>query len=180
MALEDLMRYESAAVAAANIKKDSGLAVTAMADFYKKALGEEDPIIMGNLEEAVEGAEEGQISNRYVLRAMHVYGGKYERAFATTKFSDLIKYLTDGYKVSDEAMDVFNKYNENTIEQLAKKMKEDKEMSENDKKEIGKMVQALSLLKSRRLKVLEVGIYDRQVTGALSQMYPKKEEKEEE
>ena len=86
MALDDLIRYESAAVAAVNVKKDSELAIASMSNFYRGILKEDDPIISKALQEAMSGGEAG-ISNLGVVQAIGVYGGKYENAFQSTKFS---------------------------------------------------------------------------------------------
>src|SRR3989344_86627 len=99
MALDDLARYESAAVAAMNAGKENGLAVTAMADFYKGIYGKDfegDVVIQRSLKEAAVGGDES-ITNSDIFMNIGIYGKKYERAFASTKFSDLTKYLLEKY-----------------------------------------------------------------------------------
>jgi len=179
MALDDLLRYESAAVAAVNAEKDPGLAIAAMGDFYRNILGENDPIINKSLQEAAYGVERNKgISSKGLIEAIETYGeGKYERAFATTKFSDLINYLAEGCNISDEVRNSLAKYNEIMYIDLIKQLK-DKDVSDEDKKEIEKAVTAVGLLKDRkfRAKTLEMANYNTEM--ALNSLYPKTPEEE--
>ncbi len=178
MALEDLARYESAAVAAMNAGKERQLAVLAMETQYRTILGKDfegDPIYEQAFSEALEGGD-GNIANAGILRAIKNYTEKYEKAFVLTKFSDLIKYLTEGYKVSDEVEEALGKYSDLTIKDLDDK---GKELSKEEKKEIAKAVQAISILKERRLRAKTLDIYNGVVKRQLEGLYPKKEEEAE-
>ncbi len=180
MALEDLARYESAAVAAMNAGKERQLAVLAMETQYRTLLGKDfegDPIYENAFSEALEGGEDN-ITNAGVLRAIRNYAGKYEKALVSTKFSDLIKYLIEGYKISDEVKQALGKYSDLTIKDLDDKGK-DKELSKEEKKEIAKAVQAISILKERRLRAKTLDIYNGVVKRQLEGLYPKKEEEAE-
>ncbi len=174
MALEDLMRYESAAVAAMNVEKEKDLAVLAIESQYRSILGDDyetDPIIKRNIAEARAGLAHDSISNIGVLEAIQVYTGKYEKAFNSTKFSDLTKYLTEGYKVSEEVKKALDKYKELTIKELAEKQKE-KATSKQEAEEMGKAVKAVSILKERRLRAKTLDIYNGVVKRNLEGLYP--------
>lgn len=173
MGLEDLTRYESAGVAAMNAKKEPGLAVAAMGDFYQNVLEENDPIISRALQEAMVGGENG-ISHAGVVQAIQVYGGKYEQAFALTKFSDLINYLSDGYSIPDEVKKGLSIYNESTYMDLAQLMKNEG-TPEEIKKEIERAIQAVSVLKDRKLREKTLGLVNDNTTAMLNQLYPKSE-----
>ncbi len=181
MGLEDLTRYESAAIAAVNAEKDPSLALSSYSNFCQD-LGEdfyEHPAIQRSLKEAAEGlnikGREPQIRNTAVLQAIDLYGGKYEKAFSLTKFSDLINYLSDGYSLSDEVKEGLLKYNEYTYMDLAKLMKNE-ETPDNVKKEIGKAIKAVHVLKDRKFGAKTLGIINDNTTLMLNQLYPKPEE----
>lgn len=176
MALDDLIRYESAAVAAVNVKKDSELAIASMSNFYRGILKEDDPIISKALQEAMSGGEAG-ISNLGVVQAIGVYGGKYENAFQSTKFSELVKYLTDGYNISNEAKEALGKYNEMTLVDLSKNAKDEK-TSKEEKEAFQKAFIALNALKERKLRAASLSIIGENTSELLSQLYPKEEKKE--
>ncbi len=176
MGLEDLARYEFAGIAAVNAKKDSGIAIKAMSYFYNGVLDENDPIISRALQEAAVGGENG-ISHAGVVQAIQVYGGKYEQAFALTKFSDLINYLSDGYSISDEVKEGLSAYNEYTYLDLAKLMK-NKETPDEVKKGVEKAIQAVQVLKDRKLRSKTLGLVNDSTTAMLNQLYPKAENKE--
>jgi hypothetical protein len=187
MALDDLTRYESAAVAKQNVDSDKGLTVFAMENFYKGVLGKDinDPLIQRGLSEARQGLAnaaknglEGDITSLGLFDAMINHSGKYEEAFKSTKFSDLTKYLTEGFKIEDEVKAALEKYADLTIEDLGKKAKEE-EMSEEEKEAISKAINAVTMLKIRRLKARTVDLYNSMTKEHLSALYPKEEKKEE-
>ncbi len=171
MTLEDLTRYESAAVAASNVKKDNQLAVVALGDFYKNILDEDDPIINKSLQEAASGGEAG-LTNYGVAQAIQSYSGKYEKAFNSTKFSELVNYLEEGYSIPEEAKSALSEYNESTLEDLSKKTK-DKEISDEDKEKIGKAYQAINTLRDRKLREKTLSIFNSLTTQTLESLYPK-------
>jgi hypothetical protein len=173
MALDDLTRYESAAVAASNAEKDKQLAVSAMSDFYKNIFGEDDPIIQKSLQEAAAGGDEN-ISNLGVIQAMQVYYGKYEKAFNSIKLSDLVTYLSDGYKIPEQAKKALGKYKENSLEELTTKAKSEG-ISDEEKQDIAKTVQAISILKNRKLKEKTVYIFNDITSQTLEALYAKEE-----
>jgi hypothetical protein len=178
MALDDLLRYESAAVAVMNVEKEKDISVLAMQNLYKTILGKDydDPIINKALEEAASGGEAG-ITNLGVVQAMDTYNKKYETAFAGAKVSDLTKYLTKDYKVSDEVKAALGSYGELTIADIATKLK-DKELTKEAKEPLENAMKAIGLLKDRRLRAATLSIYDSVVKQGLDSLYPKpKEEK---
>lgn len=179
MALDDLIRYESAAVAAINVEKEKDLAVLAMENQYRIILGkdfDEDPIIKRSLEEASAGGKQN-ITNIGIVQAMSVYSNKYENLFNSAKFSDLIQYLTEGYNISDEVKGALSDYSGVSLIDLMKKAKEE-EMNDDDKKKIQKAITAISMLKERRLRAKTMEMYDGVVKKNLGTLYPKEENKE--
>lgn len=182
MTLEDILRYENAAVAVRNIKNDAPLAVLAMEEHYKKILGkdyDEDPCIQQDIHEAKAGLDdEAGITNLSLVNAMKVYSNKYTNALNSTKLSELSKYLTEGFKVPEEAAKSFEKYKDFSLLELSSKQK-DKEIKAEDKEEIAKMSQAVMLLLERRLKGKGFGIYNNVAKFELEQLYAKKEDKED-
>ena len=179
MALEDLLRYESAAVAASNLEKEKDIAVLSMRSLYKTILGKDadDPIYNNALNEAAAGAESGAgITNLGVAQAIGIYNQKYENAFVSAKMSDHTKYLTDGFKVSDEVKSALGSYGDLTIVDIATKLK-DKEITKEDKENLEKVMQAMNMLKDRRLRAKTLDIFNNVVKQNLDSLYPKKEEK---
>jgi len=179
MALEDILRYESAAVAATNVENEKEIAVLAMKSLYKTILGKDsdDPIYQNALAEAHAGIETGAgITNLGVVKAIGIYTQKYEKAFASTKMSDVTKYLTDGFKISDEVKSAFEIYKDMTVADVAGKLK-DKEISKEDKEALDKAMQAINMLKERRLRSKSLDIYNDVIKQNLEGLYPKKEEK---
>jgi len=180
MALEDLLRYESAAVAAMNLENEKETSLIAMQSLYQTILGKDadDPVYKRALDEAGEGLKSGAgITNLGIAQAIQVYNQKYEKAFATTKISDITKYLTDSYKVSDEVKGALVSLGDLTIADIAEKSK-DKELSKEDKESLGKAIQAINLLKDRRLRAKSLDIYNGVIKQSLETLYPKQEKKE--
>jgi hypothetical protein len=180
MALDDLLRYESAAVAAMNVEKEKDISVLAMQNLYKTILGKDydDPIINSALEEAASGGEAG-ITNLGVVQAMGVYSQKYDKAFTSAKMSDITKYLTDGYKVSDEVKGALGAYADLSIVDIATKLK-DKELPKEAREPLEKAMKAIQLLKERRLRAATLKIYEGVVKQGLDSLYPKQEEETKE
>jgi len=179
MALDDILRYESAAVAATNVDNEKNIAVLAMKSLYKTILGKDsdDPIYTKALNEAEAGIESGAgITNLSVAQAIGIYNQKYEVAFASTKMSDITKYLTDGFKISDEVKSAFESYKDMTVADVAGKLK-DKETSKEDKEALDKAMQAIGMLRERRLRAKTLDIYNNVIKQNLEGLYPKKEEK---
>lgn len=183
MGLEELTRYESAAVAAMNVEKEKDIAVLAVQNLYKTMYGKdvlEDPIFAQAFSEAQAGANSGAgITNIGIVNAIQIYTKKYEAAFQKASMNDITKYLTTGYKVSDEVKEALSLYGELTLEDIAKKLK-DKELTKEGKADIEKLTQAIGLLKSRRLRAKTLDIYNDVVKDNLAELYPKKEEKDKE
>jgi hypothetical protein len=177
MTLEDLTRYETAGVAAANAEKDPGLALAAIGDFYKGILEEEgDPIITSALKDASVGIQAGSgISNSGVARAINIYGGKFLRTFDNTNVSDLTNYLSVGYTIPNKARSALELYSELTPEQLAEKAKEDG-TSDKEKANLGKVIISLKMLKGRRLSMLGSDIVDRNTTEGLIDLFSEEED----
>jgi len=181
MGLEDLTRYESAGIAAMNAEKEPGLAVAAI-DNFNYGLGEDHynhPSVQRDLKEAAEGlnikGHEPQIRNTGVLKSIDLYGGKFEKAFLTTKFSDLVKYLNEDYEIPYETKEALSKYNESTYLDLAKMIKAEG-TSKEIKEEIEKAIQAIDMLKNRKLRTKTLDIVNDNTTAMLNQLYPKPKE----
>ena len=177
MTLDDLIRYEPAAVAGMNVEKEPGLAIVAMGNFYKGILQEDDPIISRALVDASVGIESGVsgISNSGVIQAIGVYGKKYEIVFGKTKISDLTDYLSDGYKIPDVVKEGLKSYSKFTLPQLSEKVESDK-TSKKEKANIGKVVQTIGLLRNRRLRGAALNIVDDNTTKGLLALYDEKKE----
>jgi hypothetical protein len=178
MALEDLVRYESAAVAATNLENEKDISLIAMQSLYKTILGKDydDPVYQRAFGEAQEGLKTGAgITNLGIAQAIQTYNQKYEKAFVSTKISDITKYLIESYKVSDEVKKALGTYSDLTIADIAEKLKV-KEISKEDKESFGKVVQAIEMLKDRRLRAKTLDIYNNVVKQNLDSLYPKKEE----
>ena len=179
MALDDLIRYESAAVAAINVEKEKDLAVLAMENQYRTILGKDfdaDPIIKRSLEEAAAGGDQN-ITNLGIVQAMSIYSGKYEKSFNSTKFPDLIKYLTEGFSIPETAKEALSVYSDNTLADLVKKMKEE-EVSKEDKEKMQKTLQTIGMLKDRILRAKTMEMYNGVVKRNLESLYPKEEKSE--
>jgi hypothetical protein len=179
MALDDILRYESAAVAANSMKTEKNISVIAMENLYKTILGKDsdDPIYKNALAEANAGIEsEAGITNLGVAQAIGIYNQKYTVAFASTKISDVTKYLTDGFKISDEVKSAFEAYKDMTVLDIETKL-EDKETSKEDKEALDKAMKAIGMLQGRRLRAKTLDIYNNVIKQNLEGLYPKKEEK---
>ncbi len=180
MTLEDLTRYESAAVAATNAKKDASLAVVAMANFYQNIGMGEDPIIQASFQSANAGikADTG-ISDAGLINAIGLYSQKYEETFTETKFSDLVNYLSEGYDIPKEAKEALTNYGNVTLMSLMNKMKE-KDISDNLKESVQKAISAIGMLKDRKLRAGTLNIINQNVYAQLSQLYPTEKSEESE
>jgi len=182
MALDDLLRYESAAVAAVNVKNEKDIALLAVQDLYKTMYGKEvleDPIYAQAFSEAEVGINsDAGITNAGIVKAIQAYNDKYELAFQNTSMKDITKYLTTGYKVSDEVREALELYGELTITDIAKKLK-DKELTKEGKEELQKTMSAVGLLKDRKLRAKTLDIYNSVVKQNLDSLYPKLKENEE-
>jgi hypothetical protein len=181
MALDDLLRYESAAVAEMNVEKDKGLALLAIENQYRVMLGKDfdsDPVMKHSFGEASNGGEKYGITNVAIAGAIENYSQKYNISFASTKFSDLIKYLTEGFSISEEAQKALSVYKDTTLVDLAKTMK-DEQTPKEAKEAMQKALQALEMLKERRLRAKTMEIYNGVVKRNLESLYPKEEKKED-
>jgi hypothetical protein len=179
--LENLARYESAAIASSNVGKENDLAVAAMGDFYKGIYGEDfkdDVMIQRALKEAAVGGKDG-ITNSDLFVNIKTYTGKYEKAFISTKLAELKGYLLEGYLSDDELPEGFKKawesYRELTIADLVEKGK-DSETPKEEKEKINTYLGALEMLKSRRLMAKTLGIVNRMTKEGLNEMYPRQEQ----
>jgi len=168
MSLENLLRYENAAVAAMNLKEKPSLALTAIANFYEKIGLREDPIIMRSLAEASEGVSQGLgLSNAKVINAAGVYAQKYQEALKEINVADALNYFGQGYEIPKTVINGLLKYKDKKISEL----KDETAMK------------AIGLLQARRLNYLglsmEIPANDEMITHGLLELYPeaKKEKK---
>jgi hypothetical protein len=183
MTLEDLTRYESAAVAGKYVKDEPELALLGLQDFYTKltkgTVFEQDPIFQRATAQAFVDArtgieEYGVLASADLVRAAKKYSNQYENAFNTTKISDLTKYLTDGFKVSDEVKAGLDVYKDATMKDLAEKLK-DKALPKEEKEAIERAINAISFLKEGRFRRKGMSFYDNLINENLSALYPKPE-----
>jgi len=177
---ENLKRYEPAAVARVNMKKDPMLAILSIGDFYRLKLGEEDdPIINKAIDEALKGQSESKgeagIANLGLIEAIKRYGGKYEGVFASTKLSGLVEYLTEGYKIPEEANEALKKYSKSTLVDLMEIFKDEKTPNEQ-KEEVQNAIITINKLKYRKLTESSLKIVNNDVYNSLSGLYSKKKE----
>lgn len=181
ISLEDLTRYESAAVSKFYEEGDPQLSFYSIDNFYQKQKKDmyEDPIWLRSYKKVTEDVEEGFMRGRRelpldIVRSIEVYNNKYESAFEQIKLGDLTSYLTEGYTINDEVKKALNEYKDLSIKDLAGKLK-DSETSSEAKKGIEKAVSVISLLKGRRLREKGVKLYNSLVTQQLDSLYPKQE-----
>lgn len=182
MALEDIIRYESCAVAHENVKEQPGLALTAIMNYYqtKKEIME-DPIagkaLQREIEDAQDGLEKyGVLSSGGIINAIHTYTKKYSDALNKTAFSDVYKYLTDGVKVPDTAKEALSVYSCMTLEDISKKTKSE---NSKEKEDAQKALQAIQMLQGRKMKALTLKMIDKNISEGLEHMYPKMEKEGE-
>lgn len=182
--LEDLLRYESAAVAAKKEKYEPQYALIAMDNFYKSILKESDPIIGKALSEAQEGLKLGSetgnptLTNYGLKLAIATYSGKYEKTFAESKVSDLIgNYLGGLCNITDDAKEGILKYKDSSLLDLSKKIK-DKETKDEEKQDIAKAMQSLEMLKDLRLESAYIKLKKKSTEETLEALYKKEDKKD--
>lgn len=164
MSLEDITKYESAAVAATNLKERPHVAMTAINNFYNTMNLGEDPIIMKALIEGVQGVNQGHgITNIGVIQAAQIYGQDYQKAFNNTSVSDLLNYLGQGYQIPQTVTQALGQYSRTHFGNLE---------DENAKMAIG-------LLQKRKLDNIGLGMEvtanNEMTTHALMELYPEQE-----
>jgi hypothetical protein len=182
--LENLLRYESVAVASMKEKDDPALALGAMYDFYKSLGVANDPIIVKAFAESQEGLQYGMqtgnptITNLGLKQAMGFYGGQYEKAFIESSFGDLSSYLGGICSLPKGLNEVISRYKDVTYKVLAEKLK-DKEAGKELKEEIGKVLQSVNMLKEFKLDSYYMKIKKKGIEENLSEMYKPKEKSED-
>jgi len=170
MSLEDLIRYESAAVAVAKEKERPDISLQAISNFYNQLIGEDDPIIASALNDAQRGLQLGAqtgnpiITNTGVKSAIIIYGGKYEKVFANTKVFNLVTYLGDSYNIPETVEQRILEYQDSLYKDLIEKAKENEVAK--------KVVSALALLKNYKLERKYVDIYKENIDESLKEMFP--------
>ncbi len=180
MGLEDLARYETAVVAHNNLKERPDLALIAIQEFYKNQKGLlEDPFVAKYLERAVEDSNQN-LQNELGLatdlnNAARIYGKKYVEAFATTKISDLVPYLSTGFSISETAKEAILKYKDATLEDLGKKLK-DKDTPKEEQEAIKRVNNAIIILKDRRIEAAGLNVFNKYTASRLDELYPKPKE----
>lgn len=175
MTLDDVLKFEYAAIAGKAVEKEKPLAILAMSEFYNKYGVSDDPIIQGALEDAAEGGEDN-ISHIGVLRAIQLYGNKYDKAFKNTKLSELNSYLTDGLKLPDEYQQEYNKYNELSYKEIEVKLKEEN-TSKEEKDELKKYLTSLNILLSRKIEKSRLKLIEKNTEKNIERMYKSDEKK---
>ncbi len=94
MAIEDLQRYEFAALAANAANGRINLAGSSMRKHYTDRLGieEEDPIINRAIAEGMRNSTQGHLSGGTLLQAIALYNSKFEQARNETTVRNFINY----------------------------------------------------------------------------------------
>jgi hypothetical protein len=164
MSLENITRYESAAVAGANLKERPNVAFTAIDNFYHQINLSEDPIIARALEEGAQSIAGGYgIGNIGLIKAAQIYGRKYADAFVSTSVSDLLGYLGEGYEIPQTVNQALAQYANVNFGDL---------QDESAKVAIG-------LLQKRRLDniglSMKITANDQGTIYTLNQLYPEQE-----
>ena len=164
MSLENITTYESAAVAAMNLEKKPGLALTAMKSYYAERKLIEDPIIIKSLKDAEYGVANGLgISDSGVIQSAVMNSKRYEEALKEIKVIDALNYLGQGYEIPKTVVEGLLKYKHKKISELKDKNAQN----------------AIGLLQARRLgylgSALEIPTNDQMTTQALLQLYPEEE-----
>ncbi len=170
MALDDLIRYETAAIAARNVKEKPEVALTSISKFYETYVipNTEDPISRKAIQRAFEDATYGilqglGISNAGVLEAIGVYAGKYDDVFKNALISDILEYVGQGYEIPQNVTQALSQYRDMRFSDLE---------DETAKK-------AIEVLKTRRLKnyglSMEIDANNEMTSRALLELYPSEE-----
>lgn len=177
MTLENLTRYEGAAVAGINAKKEPGIALAAISEFYTQITGlENDPIFGRAFANASVGVQNDTgISDGGVLEAIGTYSHKYEEAFKETTLEELTGYLTNGLNLSENVTNGLSTYNDSTITQLIEKANEDNASNET-KQSIQKTITSLEMLKELRLKTQGTGLYTNNLVRQIESIYAPEQE----
>lgn len=178
MALEDLIRYEKAAIAVQKEKEHPDIAIASMERFYEHILTEkDDPLIQTALNEARQGLEvairsgtEPSITSLGLKRSMAVYSNKFEKAYQTAKISDLVNYVSDSCDIPEDIRKEILEYGDSTLEGLVKKSKENS-VSDEDKKKISRVVQTLLMMKNEKLENVYMGIRKYEFEKTLKALY---------
>jgi hypothetical protein len=175
MTLEDITRHEPAAIAAQNIrgeKKDYGLAVGAMANFYEGVGLRNDPVINAALDEAVKGGDAG-ITNTSLIEAMKFYGNLYMKAVLDTDVSELTNYFGEGLNLSDDVKNKFKEYKSESYEELMKKAEAAKD---DEKKKLENIIKRIAILQQRKINKAEFELKESFTEGRIESLYTEPEE----
>jgi len=178
MALDDILRYESARVAEDKSESDPEVSLVAMGNHYRTLLGTEDPIIAQSLADAGRGlqitSQKGRphITNNGLILAMNQYAGSYEKAFNGVTIGELVNnYLNRGYTIPDKTKEGILAYRTLTYEQLATNVK-DESRPEDERKKMLTAIRAIGTLKSQRLDKVSSDIKTDLTDKTLKELYP--------
>jgi len=185
MSLENLMRYESAAVAGMKAKENPMISLNAMEDFYKVTGLIEDPYIQKGLKKtqeslmsAVQQGRDMTLENTGLLEAISVYNFKYDKAFNKEKISGLVGYLEGSCSLSKQAKQGLLEYKDITYKELEEKF-EVKDISDEDKEKIQSALILISKLKNLKLEKSYIEMRIKDVEATANQLYKKPEKKKE-
>lgn len=163
MTLDNILRYEKAAIAAMNVKEKPRIALDAITEFYTNIYNGklEDPIILKALKDASEGVSQGfGITNIGVIQSAAVYADKYDQFLENTKVGDILNYFASGYKIPETVVKGLSDYKDDTLAEL-------KDKNAN---------KAIELMKFGRLKKIslatELKYSDNDITAGLLKIYP--------
>ena len=173
MSLEDLTRYEFAAVSATNVKEKPNIALASIGNFYEKYIIPEvtDPVyseaIKRSLKNASIGVDKGLgLSDSVLIESIMIHAKKYEDAYKKATIGELVEYFGEGYKIPETVILGLSQYQDN----LFSDVKDD-----SAKKSI-------ELLKTRRILTLglnmETKAINEGITQQLLELYPEQKGEE--
>ena len=180
--LENVIRYESAAVAGMNAEKNPLDAVTAMRDYYNSINMEDDYLVQDGLKKAQESLmlanQTGQkmtLANTSLLGAISNSAHKYEKAFNETEVSGLVKYLGGSCNIPKEAEQGLLEYKDVMYKDLAEKVKA-KDTTKEEKEKIEKVLMLISELKKFKLEQNYMKMRTKSVEATARHLYSEPEE----
>ncbi|MAG10987.1 hypothetical protein CMI44_01610 [Candidatus Pacearchaeota archaeon] len=178
MSLENLTRYESAAVARMKEKENPMISLTAMTDFYNTLEMDEDYFVQEGLKKAQESlihaaqtGREPTLANTGLLKAITDYSDKYINAFTEEKISGLVGYLEGSCSLPEQAKRGLLEYGELTYNELVDKSKAE-DTSDETKKKIENALRLVLDLKDLKLEKSYVGMKTKNVERMANSFYP--------
>jgi hypothetical protein len=189
--LEDLVGFQD--VAAANVLRDSTnnpkdliISLGLLDNFYKKYIDGklfEDPLFIKYYQQEFIQSQDGikygsKDISPSLLQSMQNYTLKYENAFNNIKINDLTKYLIEGFNIPKKLEEDLKKYDSLSFNELKKKV-EEKELKQEEKENIEKVLTSIEILKERKLKERTYKAIQDLTINQLNMLYPAKSDKKD-